>query len=265
MPLSFVSFDCDESSKPLALSHFLKLQKTSIFFNNNYGDNVYIKNVDQVKSSSNTIVLIMKSTIYALLLLACIQMISSLKSMKFRNSFNTKHYASKKLKLPDDFKIPEPKPLSVADGNYAGAISGALAAIVRLGSGIFVLGWKPLSSEKASNNWPGTLGLLRDTSSVLSTCNRPKKPIIIYEYESSPFCRKVREACVMLDLTIEYRPCPGARSGWSDKMSTSTKGKRTVPYMEDETVKMFESDEIINYLFDKCKLYYYLYNKVINK
>ena len=38
---------------------------------------------------------------------------------------------------------------------------------------------------------------------------RPKKPIVLYEYESSPQCRKVREACSMLDLTVEFRPCPG--------------------------------------------------------
>ena len=59
----------------------------------------------------------------------------------------------------------------------------------------------------------------------------------------------------MLDLTVEYRPTPGARSGWSDDMALKTKGKRTVPYMEDGGIKMFESDDIINYLFDTCKLH----------
>jgi len=33
-------------------------------------------------------------------------------------------------------------------------------------------------------------------------------------------------------------------------MALKTKGKRTVPYMEDGSIKMFESDDIINYLFD---------------
>jgi len=170
---------------------------------------------------------------------------------------NTRLTASnKKLVLPSDFKVPEPKPLSVADGNYLGAFTGALAAIYRLGAGIFVLGWSPTfasNTPSSSNEWPGTLGILRDSSSVLASCNRPTSPIVIYEYEASPFCRKVREACVMLDLTVEYRPSPGARSGWSDNMALKTKGKRTVPYMEDSGIKMFESDDIINYLFDKCK------------
>lgn len=166
---------------------------------------------------------------------------------------------NKKLIVPSDFKVPEPKPLSVADGNYLGAFTGALAAIYRLGAGIFVLGWSPFSSSttpsSSDNAWPGTLGLLRDSSSVLASCSRPTSPIVIYEYEASPFCRKVREACVMLDLTVEYRPTPGARSGWSDNMALKTKGKRTVPYMEDGGIKMFESDDIINYLFDTCKLH----------
>jgi hypothetical protein len=38
---------------------------------------------------------------------------------------------------------------------------------------------------------------------------RPKKPLILYEYEASPDCRKVREACTILDLTVDFRPCPG--------------------------------------------------------
>lgn len=38
---------------------------------------------------------------------------------------------------------------------------------------------------------------------------RPKKPIIIFDSETSPECKKVREACTVLDLTVEFRPCPG--------------------------------------------------------
>jgi len=43
----------------------------------------------------------------------------------------------------------------------------------------------------------------------ISSYTRPAKPIIIYEFESSSECRKVREACTVLDLIVEYRPCPG--------------------------------------------------------
>eukprot|EP01033_Poteriospumella_lacustris_P003796 gene3796-2689_t len=56
----------------------------------------------------------------------------------------------------------------------------------------------------------------------------------------------------MLDLTVEYRPCPGARQGWSDYMTRGTRGKRTVPYLVDPNanIGMFESDDIIKYLFN---------------
>ena len=113
-------------------------------------------------------------------------------------------------------------------------------------------------------DWPGTLGIVRDGSSVIGKCPRPEKTLIIYEYEASPFCRKVREACSMLDLVVEYRPCPGARYGWSDAMAEITGGRRTVPFLIDPNGSggggggrkaaegMFESDDIIEYLFETC-------------
>eukprot|EP01038_Epipyxis_sp_PR26KG_P015566 gene15566-21019_t len=159
-------------------------------------------------------------------------------------------------------KISPPKGIGVVtDGNYGSLVTGGVALAVRLGTGVFVAGWEPVSksveSNKDGNLWPGTLGLIRDGSSLVGKMKRPSKPIIIYEYEASPYCRKVREACVILDLTVEYRPCPGARSGWSSEMSAKTKGKQTVPFMIDTgatevTAKngMFESDAIIEYLFE---------------
>ena len=94
------------------------------------------------------------------------------------------------------------------------------------------------------------------SSHLLGTLNRPEKNIIVYEYEASPFCRKVRDACAVLDLSVELRPCPGARFGWSDYQAELTGGKRTVPYMVDPNSKtsIFESDDIVNYLFNTCKI-----------
>lgn len=141
----------------------------------------------------------------------------------------------KKVAAPLDFKIPEPKPFQIIDGNFGGAVTGAIALLLRLGSGVFAI-----------------------NKDVLSKCARPVKTLIIYEYEASPFCRKVREACAMLDLTVEYRPCPGARAGFSNEMAKRTGGRRTVPYLVDDNNKslkagMFESDDIIEYLFETCK------------
>ena len=89
---------------------------------------------------------------------------------------------------------------------------------------------------------------------------RPKKTLIIYEYESSPFSRKVRQAVSQLDLTVEYRPCPGARYGFSDQLAGRTAvfglgGSRQVPFMNDPgnpvgtLANIKDSDEIVEYLF----------------
>ena len=53
----------------------------------------------------------------------------------------------------------------------------------------------------------------------------------------------------LLDITVEYRPCPGARAGFSDELFQRT-GRRTVPYLIDPNTgaEMFESSDQIEYL-----------------
>jgi hypothetical protein len=84
---------------------------------------------------------------------------------------------------------------------------------------------------------------------------KPKKPIVIYDDEKSTACRKVREACSMLDLIVEYRPCPGGTYGFTDKLKTASIGKDDIPVMFDSNPSMFlpslfGSTDIINHLFD---------------
>jgi hypothetical protein len=74
----------------------------------------------------------------------------------------------------------------------------------------------------------------------ISSFPRPKKPLIIFDYENANDCKKVREACTILDLVVEYRPCPGASSGWSDFMWTLTQGRRTLPFMVDNNPSMYK-------------------------
>jgi len=50
---------------------------------------------------------------------------------------------------PRDFTIPTPKPLTVADGDYYGVISGAIALGLRLGTGVFAVGWSPFGSKSS--------------------------------------------------------------------------------------------------------------------
>ena len=53
-----------------------------------------------------------------------------------------------------------------------------------------------------------SLGRLGQGHAVGAIGRRPEKPLILYEYEACPFCRKVREALTALDLQADIRPCP---------------------------------------------------------
>jgi len=76
--------------------------------------------------------------------------------------------------------------------------------------------------------------------------------LVLYEYDASPYCKRVREMINLLDLTVEYRPCPGARQGsFSDELYEKT-GRRTVPYLYDPNTEkgLFESNDQIDYLLE---------------
>lgn len=159
-----------------------------------------------------------------------------------------------KVQAPLDFEPPEPKPLTLTrPENSVPTLKASAALVLRLATGAFVLGWK-IDSVLAPEDgkYSLTIGPLRvrDSSSVLSEAPRPKDPLILYEYDASPFCKRVRETLNLLDLTVEYRPCPGAREGvFSDELFART-GRRTVPYLIDPNTgnEMFESADIIDYL-----------------
>eukprot|EP00401_Gymnodinium_catenatum_P065692 CAMPEP_0117602702 /NCGR_PEP_ID=MMETSP0784-20121206/77727_1 /TAXON_ID=39447 /ORGANISM="" /LENGTH=365 /DNA_ID=CAMNT_0005405549 /DNA_START=9 /DNA_END=1106 /DNA_ORIENTATION=- len=159
-----------------------------------------------------------------------------------------------RVSAPPGFKPPEPQPLTVTrPGDLPSLLTGSLALLLRLASGVFVLGWTPrFSFEKPE---PSKYGLqlgpvtLRDTSPILEGAPRPSEPLVLYEYEASPFCRKVREVAQLLDITVEMRPCPGARVGFAKELE-GRGGKMVVPYLVDPNTRseMYESEDIIDYL-----------------
>lgn len=102
--------------------------------------------------------------------------------------------------------------------------SSLFATIARLGSGVSV----------------GELG------------PRPKQPITIYEFESCPFCRKVREALTILDLDAHILPCPKGGHRYRDEL-IERGGKAQFPYMIDPNTgrEMYESDAIVRELFQE--------------
>ncbi len=80
---------------------------------------------------------------------------------------------------------------------------------------------------------------------------RPDKPIIIYEFEGCPFCRRVREALSQLDLEAEIRPCPKSGTRFRPE-AVERSGKRSFPFMIDPNtgIEMLESADIIRYLYE---------------
>ncbi|CAJ1934395.1 unnamed protein product [Cylindrotheca closterium] len=174
----------------------------------------------------------------------------------FLDNLMTATQSTPKVSLPADFVVPEPKPLSISEKTDIVEFAKSSAAFVaRLGTGAFTLGWKIDSIFfKDDDSYSLKLGpfSIRDSSTVLQDAPRPNEALILYEYDASPYCKRVREMINLLDLTVEYRPCPGARQGkFSQELSERT-GRQTVPYLIDPNtgVEMFESSDQIEYLLN---------------
>ncbi|EXB88695.1 hypothetical protein L484_015380 [Morus notabilis] len=84
--------------------------------------------------------------------------------------------------------------------------------------------------------------------STYSPAKLPPKPLEIWAYEGSPFCKYVREALVELELPHIQRSC--ARGSAKRQILYDKVGHFQVPYLQDPNtgVEMFESAEIVEYL-----------------
>ncbi len=85
---------------------------------------------------------------------------------------------------------------------------------------------------------------------VVKQAAQPAQPIILYDMEACPFCRRVREALTALNLDVDIRPCPkGGRvfRAQAEKLA----GKQQFPLLVDNNTNtvMYESSDIVNYLF----------------
>ncbi|OAL79708.1 glutathione S-transferase [Acinetobacter sp. SFB] len=79
---------------------------------------------------------------------------------------------------------------------------------------------------------------------------QPEKPLKLYEFEGSPFCRRVREVMTLLNLDYEVYPCPKGGQKYR-KIVQEKGGKKQFPFFIDENsgTHMYESQDIIHYLF----------------
>src|SRR5512134_2875049 len=81
---------------------------------------------------------------------------------------------------------------------------------------------------------------------------RPETPLVLYEFEGCPFCRKVREALTVLDLEAFIYPCPKGGPRFREEVKRRG-GKAQFPYLVDPNTgkEMYESDAIVAYLFER--------------
>lgn len=155
---------------------------------------------------------------------------------------------------PPNFKPPEPKRFSVRPDKALDILGASLSLVFRLGTGVFVSGYS--ASMVSKDEIPADQYALEFAGfKVKESSNlgpRPEKPIEIYEFESCPFCRKVREIVSVLDLDVLYYPCPRNGPNFRPKVGQMG-GKQQFPYMVDPNtgVAMYESDDIIKYLVNK--------------
>jgi glutaredoxin len=79
---------------------------------------------------------------------------------------------------------------------------------------------------------------------------RPVQLLEVYEFESCPFCRKVRDALTELDLEAMIYPCPKGGTVFRPK-AIEFGGKAQFPYLVDPNTgtRIYESDAIVDYLF----------------
>jgi glutathione S-transferase len=80
--------------------------------------------------------------------------------------------------------------------------------------------------------------------------HQPEKPLKLYEFEASPFCRRVREVLTLLNLDVEIYPCP--RNGTRFRPIVQKEGgKLQFPFLIDENTgdRLYESEQIIAHLF----------------
>eukprot|EP00891_Asterochloris_glomerata_P000220 jgi/Astpho2/220/fgenesh1_pm.00010_%23_5_t len=146
----------------------------------------------------------------------------------------------------------EPKRFTPAPGQIGNLASAAFPFLVRLGSGGFASGYSSKLTRKDDSYAVLKVGgwQVKETSRV-GSFKRPQKPIELYEYETCPFCRRVREAVAVLDLEVLYRPCPANGPMWRAK-AREMGGKASFPFMYDPNTEtqMYESGNIIKYLFE---------------
>lgn len=80
---------------------------------------------------------------------------------------------------------------------------------------------------------------------------QPEKLLQLYEFESCPYCRLVREVLTELDLDAMIYPCPQGGKRYRGE-AEDLGGRRQFPFLRDPNTgeEIYESDRIIAYLYE---------------
>ncbi len=85
---------------------------------------------------------------------------------------------------------------------------------------------------------------------VVNSVPQPEQPLVLYDMEGCPYCRRVREVLTALNLDVEIRPCPKGGRIFRAEAETIG-GKQQFPLLVDQNTGtvMYESEDIVKYLF----------------
>jgi len=146
---------------------------------------------------------------------------------------------------------PAPRRFFVEPKNFLDVATASVQLVTRLGSGALVSGWTVnVADDDDKDSYSIARGFGKRIAEGQTGVEQPSKPIELYEFETCPFCRKVREAVSILDLDVTFYPTP--KNGPRFRPLVGDKGgKQQFPYLIDRNtnVEMYESNDIINYLY----------------
>ena len=156
----------------------------------------------------------------------------------------------------DDVVVSDvpPRKFTVLEGEFGKVLSAAIPLLLRLGTGALIGGYDvSLAEEDDGSRYSLARFAGRRVAERSKTLpeTRLSEPITLYEYEGSPYCKNVREACSVLDLDVLFKPCP--RGSDAFRAEAEALGAVTFPFMVDPNagMAMGESDDIIDHLFKK--------------
>jgi glutathione S-transferase len=144
----------------------------------------------------------------------------------------------------------EPKMLSARTQQIPNLLTASIPLVLRAGSGALAQDYNIQFVPKDDNKY-SFFKFNNQQSYETGVYKVPNEPLILYEFEACPFCKMVREACSILSLPVTIRPCPKDGRKYRKEIKDKFGTKATFPYLIDNNTgaSMFESRDIINYLF----------------